>query len=287
MAHSTRILVKEESMAKTTLVTHVCPDLDGLLGLWILIRFGGVSPYELAFVPVGTRLPGNDDAIHVDTGLGEFDHHQTSDDTCSAKLVYEHVFRGRSDVAVAELVNFALLTDWYRDLDKTNAPFNLNSVIEGLNELEPRRPERVAETTFQILDALHRSLTVRFEAEQEYAKGHAFASRYGRAFAIETANLHVRELAYRAGARVYVFVDPVTGYRGYKARSQDGVDFTKLFHEVTAHEPDADWFLHSSRELLLCGSAKAPDRRLSKLSLNELASLLVSKAGFAVEEPYG
>jgi hypothetical protein len=263
-------------MAKTTLVTHLHPDLDGLLGLWILIRFGGVSDYQLAFVPVGGRLKGNDDALHVDTGLGEFDHHQTSDDTCSAKLVYEHVFRGRSDAAVAELVNFALVTDWYRDPDLTNGPFSLNSMIEGLNQLEPKRPERVAESTFQILDALHASLTVRLEAEREYAKGHSFTSRFGPAFGIESANPGVRELAYRAGARVFVFVDPIDAYRGYKARSQDGVDFTDLFHEVSALEPDADWFLHSSKELLLCGSAKAPDRRLSKLNLDQLADLIAT-----------
>jgi hypothetical protein len=268
-------------MAKTTLVTHLHPDLDGLLGLWILIRFGGVSDYQLAFVPVGTRLDGDDTALHVDTGLGEFDHHQTSDDTCSAKLVYERVFRGRTDAAVAELVNFALLTDWYRDPDKTNDPFGLNSAIEGLNELEPKRPERVAESTFQILDALHASLTVQLEAQRETAKGRPFDSRFGPAFAIESSNPHVRELAYRAGARVFVFVDPIDGYRGYKARSQDGVDFTDLFHEVSAREPDADWFLHSSKELLLCGSAKAPDRRLSKLSLDELAALIATDSSSA------
>jgi hypothetical protein len=263
-------------MAKTTLVTHLHPDLDGLLGLWILTRFGGVLDYQLAFVPVGGRLDGNDEALHVDTGLGEFDHHQTSDDTCSAKLVYDNVFRGRADAAIAELVNFALVTDWYRDPELTNGPFSLNSMIEGLNQLEPKRPERVAESTFQILDALYASLTVGLEAEREYVKGRAFTSRFGPGFAIESANPRVRELAYRAGARVFVFVDPIDGYRGYKARTQDGVNFTELFHEISALEPDADWFLHSSKELLLCGSAKAPDRRLSKLNLDQLVDLIAT-----------
>jgi hypothetical protein len=126
-----------------------------------------------------------------------------------------------------------------------------------------------------MLDAVYRSSTLRLEAQKEYAKGHAFASRFGQAFAVESGNPRVREIAHQAGARVFVFVDSVGGYRGYKARSRDGVDFSSLFREVTALEPQADWFLHSSKELLLCGSPKAPNRRLSHLSLDQLVDLIV------------
>ena len=68
-----------------------------------------------------------------------------------------------------------------------------------------------------------------------------------------------------------------TAFRGYKARSQNGVDFSSLFDRISMLEPEADWFLHSSKELLLCGSPKAPDRRLSKLALQRLVELIAEK----------
>jgi len=259
---------------KTVLVTHVAPDLDALLSLWILIRFGGFADCELAFVPVGKRLESDQNAIHVDTGSGQFDHHQTDAATCSAQLVYESVFRGRDEPAIAEMVKFALLTDWYRKPEETNAPFTINSLIYGLNLLYPDNPKCVAARAFEMLDALHRSLTSRLAAEREYEKGFSFSSKFGKAFAIESGAPYVRSLAHDQGAKVVVFVDPATGFRGYKARSQDGVDFTDVANQIRVLEPEADWFLHSSRELLLCGSPKAPDRRLSKLSLHRLAELI-------------
>lgn len=261
-------------LTKTTLVTHLAPDLDALLGMWILIRFGGHSNYELAFVPVGKRLEGKGDAIHVDTGLAQFDHHQTSANTCAAQLVYETVFHDRDEPAVAELVEFALLTDWYRKPEETNGPFTINSVIDGLNQLYPNDPECVAERAFEMLDAVYRSLTSRLKAEREYADGFTFTSVFGQAFAISSGMPHIRSLAHLKGAKVVVFVDPLTGFRGYKARSQDGVDFSSVFERIRRLEPEADWFLHSSKELLLCGSPKAPDRRLSKLSLQQLVELV-------------
>jgi hypothetical protein len=273
-AKSTVISEPMSTTVKHLLVTHVSPDLDGLLGLWILIRFGGYENYELAFTPVGSRPHPDPHAIHVDTGWIQFDHHQRTDVTSSAKLVYETVFAVRNDKAIEALVNYALAVDWYLQPDTADSPFTINAVIEGLNQLFPDEPRVVAERTFVMLDALYRSLALRIEAEQEYEKGSMIDSIYGPAFAIETSAHHVREIAHRNGARVFVFVDPATGYRGFKGRSQSGIDFTKIYEKVCTLEPDADWFLHVSKELLLCGSAKAPDRRLSQLDLQALVRLI-------------
>jgi len=259
---------------KATLVTHVHPDLDALLGTWILIRFGGYDECELVFVPVGRRWDKGQNVIHVDTGLTQFDHHDRSDFTCAAKLVYESVFREEGNPAVEALVNYALKTDWYLLAEDDHSPFTINSIIEGLNRLHPDDPRTVAERTFQIFDALCESLSHRLEAEREYEKGFEFDSAFGKAFAIESSLGAVREVAYSKGAHVFVFVDPVKGYRGYKARSQKGIDLTDVYSVLRSREPAADWFLHSSRELLLCGSDKASDRKLSKLSLTELVDLV-------------
>lgn len=259
---------------KATIVTHVYPDLDALLGTWILARFGGFEEYELAFVPVGRRLDKAENAIHVDTGLIQFDHHDRSDFTCAAKLVYESVFKKSGNSAVESLVDYALKTDWYLLAEDNHSPFAINSVIAGLNRLHPNNPHVVAEFSFQMFDALCESLSQRIQAESEYEKGFGFESVFGKAFAIESAISAVREVAYSRGAHVFVFVDPTKGFRGYKARSQEHIDLSEVYAALRLREPEADWFLHSSRELLLCGSDKASDRKLSKLSLTELVDLI-------------
>jgi hypothetical protein len=265
---------KMASTAKNLIVTHVHPDLDALLGVWILIRFGGLEDYEIAFTPVGKPHPSAN-AIHVDTGWRQYDHHHLMEFTSSAKLVFESVFRNRPpDEAVEALVHHALITDRYLEEPSNGPTFDITSIIEGLNKLLPNDPREVAERTFIVFDALRESLQSQLEAEREYLNGETFESNYGKAFAIESSSHHVREVAHRHGAVVFVFVDPKTGFRGYKGRSQSGVDFSDLYKRIHALEPAADWFLHASKELLLCGSAKAPDRRLSSLPLHVLVGLI-------------
>lgn len=256
-----------------TIVTHVRPDTDALVAVWILTRFGRCRDYELAFVPVGNRLAGAR-VIHVDTGGKEFDHHQTSDHTCAAKLAYESVFPDGDEPAVKAIVEYALKSDWYLLPKDDAAAFDLNAIIQGLNRTHPNEPVYVAETGFTILDAICENLRMRLVAESEYNKGYTFQSTFGSAFAVESGLPHIRDLAHQRGAKVVVFVDPDFGYRGYKANSRSGVDFSNLFERVRSIEPDADWFLHSSKELLLCGSPKAPDRRLSRLPLSSLVDLI-------------
>lgn len=259
---------------EVTLVTHVHPDLDALLGTWLLARYGGFAKFDLAFVPVGRRVENKPNVIHVDTGLTDFDHHNRDDFTCASRLAYDSLFRDKNDPAIEALVNYALKTDWYLLRDDDNSAFSLNSIIEGLNYLHPNDPRRVADHVFEILDGLYLSLSLRIEAEREYARGFEFDSPWGKGFAVESSVPSVREVAYRNGAQLFVFVDPVKGYRGYKARSQAGIDFSELYTLVKTLEPAADWFLHSSHELLLCGSDKAPDRKLSNLTLSDLVNLI-------------
>jgi hypothetical protein len=189
-------------------------------------------------------------------------------------LVYREVFLKRGDPAVRAIVDYALETDWYRLPVEYRESFDLNAVIAGLNRMYPDSPQTVAQHAFVFLDALYEHLQLTLDAEREYANGTEFDSIYGKAFAINSGAPGVRDLAHRRGARVVVFVDPVRGFRGFKARSQEGIDFTPIYQMVHDREPDADWFLHSSKELVLCGSPKAPDRRLSQLSLSALMDLI-------------
>jgi len=80
-----------------TIVVHIGPDLDAITSVWLVKKyFPGWEEAALAFVPAGTtlnKLPPDDnpEVVHVDTGFGKFDHHQTDADICAAMLVYAEI----------------------------------------------------------------------------------------------------------------------------------------------------------------------------------------------------
>ena len=87
-----------------TIVTHIGPDLDAIASIWLVKMFyPGWEEAGIAFVPAGTtlgRLPPdeNPEIMHVDTGFGRFDHHQTNADTCASQLIYEEIKINRTRI---------------------------------------------------------------------------------------------------------------------------------------------------------------------------------------------
>src|SRR6266540_3173524 len=91
------------------IVTHTSPDLDAITSAWLIKKF--LSGWETAvvqFVPAGDAIGrtsssglkltdpveqmGRNLVMHVDTGLGPLDHHQTqSDKVCAATLTLDYV----------------------------------------------------------------------------------------------------------------------------------------------------------------------------------------------------
>ncbi|MBI2641755.1 hypothetical protein HYW87_04150, partial [Candidatus Roizmanbacteria bacterium] len=80
-----------------TIVTHISPDLDSITAIWLVKKFyPGWDDATLTFVPAGTTLEGKNpdqdpNVLHVDTGLGKFDHHQTDEYTSATKRLYEYL----------------------------------------------------------------------------------------------------------------------------------------------------------------------------------------------------
>ncbi len=82
------------------IVTHMSPDWDAISSVWLIKKFlPGWQDAEVKFVPAGQRyghgagdekaqevieIIGEDEVIHVDTGLTPLDHHQTQDVNVSA-----------------------------------------------------------------------------------------------------------------------------------------------------------------------------------------------------------
>lgn len=257
------------------IVGHLNPDLDCLCAIWILRRWHGLTHAVLHFVPAGHTLDGapadSDPRItHVDTGGGRFDHHGVADPTLSAtELVRRAV--AADDSALQRIAQAVTRLD--HALASSGTAPDICDLIEGYNLLYPDQPEQVAHLMFPNFDAWYAYEARQVRLEQAFADRIEFETPWGPGIAMQSDDGGSARLAFGAGAVLYVYRDG-RGHTGIAARARGPVDLTHVLQDLKRLEPDADWYLHPSKRLLLCGTPKAPARIPSRLTLEQLIGVL-------------
>lgn len=302
-----------------TIVTHNAPDLDAIASSWLLKRYlPGWEDAEVITVPAGSHINtehasedviehlDGKEVIHVDTGMGPLDHHQTEDNNiCAAKLTFEYVKDKSEELiknkhktdALSRLVNYVVDDDhfqevFYPDPAADVYEFSLVSLVAGIKDQYPRDDETCLRFGFDLLDVVIHKLEDRMWAEEEIRdKGIQFTSRWGKGLAIETLNDEVLKLGQLMGNVITVRKDPKSGAVRIKARPAKRankigslgrsdlmenvkVDLTPVYEKLKQKDPTATWFLHVSKRMLLNGSTKNPNMRGSKLTLAEVVEVL-------------
>ena len=286
-----------------TIITHLNPDLDAMTSVWLILRFlPGWENAEVKFVPAGLKSQRksttcdqrlNSEEMWVDKGFGELDHHQTDKKTCAAVLVWEYIktsdgyeVRNKIDKiksqAVDRLVDVVLRIDHNaEDIVIPNSQddfytflFNERQIIRGIRALYKGQSSKHLEIGLTILDAALEVLKAKIEAEKIIKNGIKFETKCGKAVATETSNEMFMHLAQEKGFKVVVSKDPKKGHIRIHALPQKGINFTEAYNKFKKMDPDATWYLHSSRALLLNGSSANPDMRPTKLKLEEIIQVL-------------
>jgi hypothetical protein len=259
------------------IVGHLAPDLDCLAAMWVLVRFGN-SGAELEFVPAGRTLhdqavDAQPEIVHVDTGGGRFDHHHSADPGLSASELVRRAV-APSDKALRRLVDQVTRIDNVdASPDSMPAFFTVNELIAGLNSLFPDDPRQVARAMFANLDAWYEQEQRQVRLERAFERRTEFQTRWGLGIAMDSDDGGSSRLAYSHGAVLYAYRDR-RGYMGVAAQRRSPVDLSAVYRELKRVDPGADWYLHPSNRLLLCGTPKAPPRQPSSLSLDELVTVL-------------
>ena len=131
------------------IVTHLSPDLDAITSVWLIKKYlPDWNDAQIKFVPSGTtlddQLPDSDkNIVHVDTGMGKFDHHQTNNYTSATKLVYKYL-AGRDLIeekeikALEKIVEYVNSTDhfaevFYSEPDSDRYDFMIRQLVDGLS----------------------------------------------------------------------------------------------------------------------------------------------------------
>lgn len=255
----------------------------------------------------GVEKAGEDEIIHVDTGFGKFDHHDTSDmNVSAASLVYDYICQrinyapgSIKKEALCKMVEVVVSTDHFQELFYQDAlaayhEFSLLAIIEGLKMEYPGHDQKYVEFTMECLNAILRVFENRIWAEHEIKeKGIEFKTQWGKALAVETNNDTVLKLGQKMGYEIVVRKDPRNGFVRIKARPENklktknsqiieselrlktgGVDLTKAYNRFKKLDPYATWFLHVSKRMLLNGSSKNPKMIGTNLALEEIVKVL-------------
>lgn len=272
-----------------TIVTHASPDEDALAAVWLLRRFyPGWDEAAIAFVPAGQTLDGkapddNPEIIHVDTGLGKFDHHQTDDDTCAARLVFE--FLQAENHIKSHLVEpldrlLAVINDFDHfqeallpEADADIYEFLLVGIVNGLRTTL-RDDNHLVILVEHIFDGQLQIFTNKINAEEAIKGGLEFESRWGKTLAMETESRESTALAQKKGTMLVISKSAKTGQVRIKLRPDSKLDLKEIHKKVVAEDPKATWFYHASGHMLLNGSTKSPNMIPTTLSLSAVVEIV-------------
>jgi hypothetical protein len=296
-------------------VTHTSPDWDAIGSVWLVKKYlPGWSEATVKFVPAGQRIEkstikdgdnpieniGEDEVIHVDTGLGPLDHHQTNDqNVCGTSRVWDYVrdelrksghnLTKEHEESVSRIVKIIVAIDHFREVfwanpDADYHEFSLLGVLDGLKLLKPEEDDYYVSFGIECLDALMHQFENRIWAEREIKEhGVEFETKWGKGLGFETLNDTVIKLSQKMGYIIVVRKDPRKGYLRIKARpvskeekesGREDIDLTPVYDAVREKDPNATWFLHVSKKMLLNGTAKNPNMVPSKLTLPEIIEII-------------
>lgn len=276
-----------------TIITHFSPDVDAICSVWLIRRkLPKFDRAEVKFVPAGNTLnnqkpDGNDNIVHVDTGFGRFDHHQTNEKTCASRLIYEYLNK-KSLLKKSEQPVLKRITDlvteidhfgnvFWPEADEDRYQFFLDSIIDGLKLNFPGDDEKVMKLGFILMDSLFIQMSNKIWAEKLLKEGTEFSSPWGKGFGVSTTNDEAVSLAQKKGYKIVIRKDPVKGYVRIKSLPLPEIDLTQVYNKLKEKDQQASWFLHASKHMVLNGSTKNPKMKPTKLSLEEIINIVKEK----------
>lgn len=277
-------------MGTKTLVTHIFPDLDAVTSLWLFDRYDDdFTKANFEFVPAGSTFEGkvvdsDPDIVHVDTGLGRFDHHHTDERTCAAKLVFEYLLdskkiKSKDIPALERLTDLVIQIDQFEDFfwpEAANDRYDLglNSLLDYLKLSGSLNDKELVYQGFSLLDALLAGLKFKVKAEEEIKEGIEFESYLGRSLAVETRVSAINKLAQKLGFALVLRKEPGTGFVSLKSQPKKELDLTRAYKALVKADQFADWYFHPSKHIILNGSRHNRNVKASRLSLKEVVEVI-------------
>lgn len=260
-----------------TLVTHINPHLDDIAAIWLYQKIHPeFKDAEVEFISAtNERLENTEDKVYVGVGRGDFDEHKGDLEDCATSLVYKH---GLKEIASNQVPNVEAkaieeLVEWVRldDLGKLEIrdypDFSIPAWIRSTDSSE-ESSKKTLELGIEILERILRVLKRKYLAEKEWEGRIEFESKFGKSFAIKGEAID-RSFCREKGGDLFLMYDPESKWTQYFTPSFE-IDLEPIYNKVKELDSEADWFLHQSHHMVICGSSSSPESKVTKLSFEEL-----------------
>ncbi|MEK7545708.1 MAG: hypothetical protein AAB554_01360 [Patescibacteria group bacterium] len=267
-----------------TLVTHVIPHLDDIAALWLLVRFDpSAKKAPLKFVetsPEGVKLAKGE--VGVGVGRGRYDEHKGDLKDSAVSLVWKDLKRrgltpvSHRGAALAALVDFVRRGDMGEYIGKEGPGIATATTLRALAKLPGESSKSATLVGFRLLDAELVLYEERAKIDAALARGKKFTTKWGRGVGISVEAVpgmvsgRIAELGYAMVVLHY----SKTGFLHVRATPGTKVDLSKLAKQVMKEEPQARWYLHHSKKMLLQGDWVAPVTTRSKYGVKEMITLI-------------
>ena len=279
---------------KQTIVTHIRPDLDACTSVWLIKRFlPNWTDAEVLFVPAGNTYenrPADTDnnVIHVDTGLGKFDHHQFRQRLSASERIFDYLpkirkFRALDKLALERLVELVTMIDNFEEVKFTEPDsdiydMGIHQLIEGL-KINNNIDSEVMDTALIMVEGLFAILKRKVIAEKDVEEGLEFGTGKIKAIYLVSKSKEASKLAEKRGYKLVLLKDTDSGNINIRVHPLAKFNLDKLYKQIIKLESPDLWFYHSSGHLLLNGSNSHPVKptKLSHKRLMELIEEFVQK----------
>jgi len=290
-------MIYSSYMSKQLIVTHHAPDLDAIGSTWMLKRFetNKYADAQITFVNPGQTISIDEahdlgyelhDVIHVDTGLGRFDHHQpemAGKHVCATSLVYDFVCMRNNELENDQALQ--IISDFITEIDHFGEIYwheagdykytmMIHELIRGIEFTDPHNDDSQMQFGMTCLDAAYAALTQQVKAKEVIEeKGHEFYIGNVKCLALETRNDDTIKVAQKQGYELVIKKDPKQGNVRIKLRPDSKVTLKNLYEAVIKADQIGHWFYHNSGKMLINGSRKHTSQVPSPLTLDEVINL--------------
>lgn len=271
------------------LVTHINPHLDDIAAIWLFKKFNPeFKDARLEFLKAtsGTitfenkPVDENPDVVHFGIGKGKFDEHKGDIDECATSLVWK-TLRPASQgeqaqginidsiekLALQRIVEWVTLEDTGRLSVGEYDEFSVPAFIRPDDSTQEGSKKSV-ELGSEILDRILKVVKNTEQAKVDWEKRVEFESKFGKSIAVNSTAID-RNFCKSKGGDLFLMYDPRSGHVQYFTPSHE-IDLEPIYTKVKELDLQADWFLHHSHHMVICGSGTAPDSKKTKLSFEQL-----------------
>jgi len=265
------------------LITHTNPHLDDVFAIWLLKKYDPkYHDFEVDFVSANHTLQDQEteERIFVGTGGGKFDEHKEGLNTCAGSLVFDYLKENNllpgdeiTQKALEEVVAWNLKIDTGKIPIEAYDEFSVPAFIR-CKDSSSESSKKSVELGSRILNRILVVLKGKQRSLMDWKERVEFESKFGKSYAIVSETID-RPFCKRQGGDLFLIYNPKYHAIQFFTPSQT-LDLSSIYEKVKKMDPQADWFLHQSHHMVLCGSSSAPEAKSTKLSFEELIEVAKS-----------